>query len=86
MYFLRSDCDGGHHIISDWKIVMSSSLLPHSLADLASCNENYIIAVTCPAQLHHHTSKNMKVLAVKVNVTVLAVQFMCSLRWLCAHC
>lgn len=73
-------------ILSHWKIVMSSSVSPQSLADLASCSENYIIAHTCPVQLHHHTSKNMKVLAVKINVTVLAVQFMCSLRWVCAHC
>ena len=85
MYFLRSGCDGGHHIISDWKTVISSSLLPQSLADLASCSENYVITHTCPVELHH-TSKNMKVLADKVNLTVLAVQFMCPLRWLCAQC
>jgi hypothetical protein len=65
---------------------MSSSVSLQSLADLAGCSENYIINHTCPAQLHHHTSKNMKVLAVKANVTVLAVQLVCSLRCLCAHC
>ena len=65
--------------------MISSSLLPQSLADLASCSENYVITHTCPVELHH-TSKNMKVLADKVNLTVLAVQFMCPLRWLCAHC
>jgi hypothetical protein len=80
MYFLWSVCDGGHCIISDWQIVMSSSLLTQSLADLASCSENYVITHTCPVQLQHYTSKNMKVLADKVKVTVLAVQFMCPLR------
>ena len=86
MYFLRSGCDGGRHIISDWKTVMSSSVLPQRLADLASCCENYINAHMCPVQLQHHVSKNMKVLTDKVNVTMVALQCMCPLRWLCAQC
>jgi hypothetical protein len=73
-------------ILSQSGRLMSSSVLPQSLADLAICSENYIITHTCPVELQHYASKNMKVLADKVNVTVLAVQFMCPLRWLYAQC